>query len=965
MKTDGANFEHSNGNSPLPLSDTAKAEIAEATKDGKSAKLEDLSPETQTEIKDFLGKNPELLPTPKFGELEKYEPTFKLDDTNRAQFEEALEKTLTVPYATLRAEAPGTALEDVLGNYFNYSKYTGPDQAKVLLSDLAAAIQPKIDAAGGGAVRTWKQANAELSDWLGVNSSLLTGTLQQIAGATNLDSIMTATRVLINSQTNDLLKLATLVRSGAATEADKLRLLNTKAVLTDVVGLAKNAQRNIARAQSSMRQAVGEAVPEAEQAALRRELDDETWKFVSNVLGMTDGSPKAVIKIATEPSFWEKAFGVAHEFWINAALGHLATQTVNLLSNTRNTFMYPFYRIVGGALTMDSQSVKLGMAQYMALKNHVFDSLEMARRALMTNAPVLDSKMQQLEGQRVGINADTFGLNGNPFGTAITWLGNTLGMPTRFLTSSDEFFGQLNYRASVEARARVEAASKGLSYEKNVEMIVGGEKQMTSEADQYVQQQLDAAFGGENRSGSGYGADGSLLNPAAMADSRKSKFTQPLKTAVWLGDKSIAEGLEQMAQHIPVVQHFLFPFIKVPANIFRATIDESPVAPIRAQFLKDIKAGGEARADAMGKWTAGGLFTTGMAMLAGEGYITGGGPSDPDRQRQWRADGNIPYSIRVPGMGENGKDAFIPYNRLDPIAGIMGIVADITYISGHLDKNTQNDLAGTVALSLAANLNNKGYLQSLTDTMAAIKSSRQGDSGMATVKRVLESRLASYVPSALDNFNADNTVRDVRGYLDAIMKKIPGMSEGLSPQFDNFGEPMIYPQGSPWRHINPFSLAQGKSGPARDEMNFWAEGPTATKFAMPHPSVDGRIDLRDYKNPYTGQNAYDRWMQLVASPIFNGKTTEQDMDQFVKSDAYKELKKSGKIDPVYSDHPAPAMLRTMLGNHYKQAYETMLNERGFEDLQGALGQFKANMKAIPRGATMPANPTIDQLLKAK
>jgi hypothetical protein len=148
-------------------------------------------------------------------------------------------------------------------------------------------------------------------------------------------------------------------------------------------------------------------------------------------------------------------------------------------------------------------------------------------------------------------------------------------------------------------------------------------------------------------------------------------------------------------------------------------------------------------------------------------------------------------------------------------------------------------------------------------------------------------------------------------------------------------------------------------------MNEWGEGPTATKFIIPHPAIDGKIDLRDYKNTFTGVNAYRRWMELVGSPIFNGKTTEQDLDELVRSDAYREAKKIGKIDPIYGDHPAPEMIKQALEQHYKIARETMLNERGFEDLRGALMQYKGNQKAVPFGAPVSANPTLDQLIKAK
>lgn len=97
----------------------------------------------------------------------------------------------------------------------------------------------------------------------------------------------------------------------------------------------------------------------------------------------------------------------------------------------------------------------------------------------------------------------------------------------------------------------------------------------------------------------------------------------------------------------------MLPFTRVPTNVFREMIYESPAAPIRAQFWADIKAGGEARADAVGRLALGSMFWTGTAMLAAEGIITGKGPTDPVLAAQWKLDGNQPYSIKVPGVGSS------------------------------------------------------------------------------------------------------------------------------------------------------------------------------------------------------------------------------------------------------------------------------------------------------------------------
>lgn len=93
---------------------------------------------------------------------------------------------------------------------------------------------------------------------------------------------------------------------------------------------------------------------------------------------------------------------------------------------------------------------------------------------------------------------------------------------------------------------------------------------------------------------------------------------------------------------------------EVPANIFREMIYESPAAPLRAQFWADVKAGGEARADAVGRLAVGSMFWGSAAMLAAEGVITGKGPADPILAAQWKLDGKQSFSPYVPDVLARG-----------------------------------------------------------------------------------------------------------------------------------------------------------------------------------------------------------------------------------------------------------------------------------------------------------------------
>jgi hypothetical protein len=947
----------------LPISNRAREELTTAFSDPTSPlHIDKLSPETREEVLRALASDSEAARffNPK---TERGRP-FALDDARRADFDAALERSLTIPYATLKAGAPGTALEDVLGSFFNYRYMDSLDSVKGTLAQLAEVMQPMVSKHVGGYPQTFEKVT-ELADWIGSKPDTLTAVLsQQARGAEYMPSMVVAGKTWIQSLTQDILRISKNIDSGFATDTAKIELERRKDILADLISTVKSVQTAAARTTAAGRIRTAADFSHEEMQTLLKEVGQDSYKFVSRALQLTDGNPKAVINLLDGASVGEKFWGLLNEGWINAVLSGVPTHIVNLTTAARNTFLYPLYRITGGLLSGDMRSVRIGLGQYSGLRTALFDSLEMARRSLVTENAYVDQSFHQIERDNTYIKASTFNLDeNNPLGSAINYLGTVIRMPSRFLTAEDEFVKQMTYRASVTSRAKVEAYERGLSDTEMVPYFIDGKKTMISQVDEYVRDRMNQAFHPQLEHG---------LDKAALADSRRATFTQPLRQATWYGSRelnsrfigtgtTLGEMAQQAAAKIPPLRHLVLPFTRVPANIFREMIYESPAAPLRAQFWADMKAGGEARSDALGRVALGTLFWSGAAMLAAEGVITGKGPTDPQLQKQWRAAGNQPYSFRFRGMGPNGEDLFLPYNRFDPAAGMFGIAADFAYLSAHVDERNKDTFATNATLSLANNLNSKGYLRSLTE-LSAILGQTNNPNAPDWVQRWINSRASSYVPRIVSSVNTDDTLHDVRGALDAIESKLPGFSSNLPPLRDNFGEPIQTAVGWPWREVNPFSLAIGKNGPARKEMAYWGEGPTRSQFVMPHASVDGVMDLRDFKNEKTGQSAYDRWLQILSEPKFGGKTTEERLNDFVQSDGYKNLKQHGVEDPIYRDHPAPKQIRDLLDTHYKAAQQMMMAEPGFEQLNHAMAQYKANKSAVPAGGSPPPDPVLQKLL---
>lgn len=938
----------------LNISNRAREELTTAFRDPSSPlHIDKLSPETRDELLRALASDNEAARF--FNPKTVRGKPFALDDARRADFDAALERSLTIPYATLKAEQPGVAIEDTLSTFLNYRYMDSADTVKAALDDMANVMKPVVDKHLGGSHQTFEKVQ-EMAEWLGMKPDTMAALLsQQARAAEMMPAMVVAAKTWVQSLTRDITQIAKQIEQGIATDTAKVELVRRQDILADLISTLKAVQTSSARTTAAGRIRTADVLSHEEIATLIKEVGEDNFKFLSRKLSLTEGNPQAVISIL-EPTFFQKFWGVANETWINGLLSGIGTHIINGVTGFRNTALFPAFRITGGLLSGDMKSVRIGLGQYKAARSVIFDSLEMAKRSLLSENAYVDASFHQVERERLWMKADTFGLDGTDIlGKGVEALGVAIRMPSRFLTSEDEFLKQMNYRMSVIARAEEEAIERGLSDTKMTSYFVDGQKREISEVDAYVRDRLNEAFHPRLEHG---------LDQNALNDARRATFTGPLKTATWGNYQSVGELIQQAAARNPWLRHLVLPFTRVPANIFREMIYESPFALTRAQFWTDYKAGGVARADALGRLALGSLFWTGGAMLATEGLITGKGPTDPALQKQWRAAGNQPYSIRLPGAGADGEDLFISYNRFDPTAGMLGIAADFAYISAHVDERTQDQIATSLTLSLANNLNSRSYLRSMTELMAIIG---QANSPQAAnmVQRWLNSRASSWVPRIVSTMNPDDTMRDARSMLEAIEAKIPGLSEGLPPMRDNFGAPIVPAVGWPYKEINPFTIGVGKSGAARKELAYWAESSVGAQFEMPAAAIEGVIDLRQAKNTQTGQSAYDRWMELLTEPKFAGKTAEERLDELVKSNGYKELKTKGVEDPIYRRHPAVEFLREQLGTHYDMAKQMMLNEPGFEDLNVALRQYDLTKRAAPRGAVLPPNPTLQQLLKTR
>ncbi len=205
---------------------------------------------------------------------------------------------------------------------------------------------------------------------------------------------------------------------------------------------------------------------------------------------------------------------------------------------------------------------------------------------------------------------------------------------------------------------------------------------------------------------------------------------------------------------VPVLKPWAM-FLRVPANVFNATTNFTPVGAARATFgmkgenyVKNGTGEGQWRnftkdernrlylQSVIGTTLMGGL--TARILSKNDVNITASGPNDPNKKKQLQASGWSPYSIKIGNRWVSYKDSPL----LVPLA-IVGHVADaVRYQKSKSDLVLESRVADAVA-SAPQIIFQTSMLSGLADLMGSL--SGKGDSSVGAVTRTLASIPANLV----------------------------------------------------------------------------------------------------------------------------------------------------------------------------------------------------------------------------
>jgi hypothetical protein len=520
---------------------------------------------------------------------------------------------------------------------------------------------------------------------------------------------------------------------------------------------------------------------------------------------------------------------------------------VDTISTLGKSLWLPSEQLIGGTLTGDRLAVKDALKTLSGLLQFQGDAWRTLKVALKDEANAFDRQYLTNELPRHAITSSYLGVHGGPLAQTVDAIGAFVRLPSRLRTSQDSYFKVLNFRAYANSELTRMAMEQGArSADEVADFVAKGFKYLEDPAARAASTQYGDLF------------------DRALGYARDSVFQSPLT--------GIAGDFQRVLSHNPALRLFL-PFYRTPVNLVKDVLMRTPgLQQLQRGWWQDILAGGARRANAVGKLATGSLLWSTAVGLAAGGYLTGAGPRDADKRTLKRASGWQPYSFILPGT--DGRNTYVQFNRLDPMAMVFGIAADAWDISRANPRADLDVLASAGAFAATRTIENRTMLKGVSDLINALQDER-------TTFRFGQQFIAGFVPSAFNTIPDDDYVRETRGLFDAALAKTPGLSQTLPLKYNALGKPVTNSDQENLNFINPFKITESKNDPVINEMV-----KLDTKFSPPQ-AVYG-VDWRGFEDSH-GVSAYDHLLQEYGTVKIDGKTLSDALAGLVKSSSYRAL----------------------------------------------------------------------------
>jgi hypothetical protein len=615
-----------------------------------------------------------------------------------------------------------------------------PADVQKMLEDVTPYIKTGLDPRVGSVIGFDAQKQGALET--GMTESDLFG---RMSGEAFSAEKAIAARSLLNLSQNRVLDFAKAVTDGAEDARTKFTtaLAQHQAVLDQVKGVAAEA----GRALGSFRIKESE-LPHLKIADVFSKLPDESIDKAAQLLSKIDPNDTRQvndfiqqIKPSSTP---EKIF----EAYRNGLLSGPQTLVVKSASEIGMVALETMKKVVAGGLSkMSSSPERFASESYYYAKGAV-QALRHAKAVISGEFNLEDAP--EFEGNQPQAIKGT--------------LGKVVRFPSQLLSRQTNLMYTVNYFGELNAQAARQAITEGLS---------GQELHARQEylAHNPTDTMKDAA------------------NQTALYNTFQNK----------LG--TVGGGLQQLIRSDPTgLSKYLFPFVKTPINLVKASASFSPYGILKGLATGDV--------DTAARGIVGSSILSGLAYQVLNGNVTGGGPIDFKKRETLEATGWQPYSVKI---GKN----YYSYHRFEPIGLALGLVADTILGSklGDSEEVTQSKADNALA-HVTRNMDDLPFFMGLSSIMQALE-----DPAGTRMESWYSRQTASLVPAGMADIakGTDTTVRKPVGVIQTLESRIPGMTQNVPPVLDINGRPVQRP-ASNLGGANPFEASEQKTDPVVAEL---------------------------------------------------------------------------------------------------------------------------------------------------
>lgn len=684
-------------------------------------------------------------------------------------------------------------------------------------------------------------------------------------------------------------------------------------------------------------------------------------------------------------------FDMTREYWINSLLSAPSTQIVNIMGNAITYAMRSAETAVGAALTGNTPLLKsqLNLAFHMESVAEAWRLMWKAVREdeaiTIANHRAFDDTSFEL-GAINGKNANMmFGGNlkdGGLTETAFNWMGTASRMPSRFLLGGDEFFKALSYRQYIRTELSTQGLRQGIKDPKELAKFVelGLEKNLTDGGRAFSEENIlrDANKLAEEKGlqfeeretfvndymekhyvkdeSIRIDSEGRAINMADFGDGEQKlalgeRGAQYAKINSHTQDSDIASlrTISKLIADNPWMS-FVVPFVRTPTNILtfgvsrtflgflnKDTLEASTMwkKSYREKMMSSQTTARE-KSEMVGRLATATATTSALMwyVSTNQDFITGYGSKKREQRDAERLGGFQEYSIRIPAntpiLNPNDTDKHVSYQRLDPMATILGIMADLAEYRKYDESGTDDAVSlvfSNIASTIVNNITNKSYVQGLDNLFNVLRDPTKNG------ERFIGNIAGGFVPNVFNqaqNYPEDRMLRETRGILDYMIKRTP-MADGsktfgvdpLSPRRNLLGEIETVPSHGLNGVFNPIYQKEIPNSIVEQEIGAMGVG-----FSKPTELLGGskNLDMRDFRNEEGGQTAYDRYAELAGTVKINNRTLRQALEQLMGTSYYQSLPSAVEADKVGEKSPRIKEIQKYLSSFRSLARSEMLRE---------------------------------------